>query len=299
MNRSCNRDRGRQGFTLVELLVVIGIIAVLIGILLPTLARARRAAYTVQCSSNMKQIATSLLMYIHANKGKHPPTAIHPTGVANLYPNGWWWANELVKQNYIKAPNAKISITATEFHGDSVFRCPEGVPPELSFSSSPQYPTDAFNNSWRRYSNDHSDPANPFSIPSWYQLNSSNLGNGNRMPSGGSATPFVFFNNNQASSLRDPSRTRTISMVRKSAEMVMLVEAAEANFTYAPSNTYPDNKAQRLGARHGRKTATGRDAYTNFAFFDGHVAMYATQPISKAGFGAFTRDHVFFLRKQQ
>jgi prepilin-type processing-associated H-X9-DG protein len=54
-----------------------------------------------------------------------------------------------------------------------------------------------------------------------------------------------------------------------------------------------------MGARHGKKTANRRDAFTNFAFFDGHVAMFPTQPISKSGFGAFTRDHVFFLRKQQ
>jgi prepilin-type N-terminal cleavage/methylation domain-containing protein/prepilin-type processing-associated H-X9-DG protein len=299
IHTSRRRKIDRQAFTLIELLVVIAIIAILISVLLPTLAGVRRAASTVQCASNMKQIATSLLMYIQANKGKHPPSAIHATGDPLLYPNGWWWPNELVKQRYINAPNAKVSVTATEFHGNSVFRCPEGIPPEMSFATSPQYPTDVFNNSWRRYSNDHSDPANPFSIPSWYQLNSSNLGSGNKMPSGNSATPFVFFNNNQATELRDLSRTRTIAMVRRSAEMVMLVEAAEANFTYAPDMTYPDNKAQRMGARHGKKTANGRDAFTNFAYFDGHVGLFPSQPISKAGFGAFTRDHVFFLRKQQ
>ncbi len=59
----------RNAFTLVELLVVIGIIAVLIGILLPTLNRARQAANTTQCLSNLRQLATAAIMFSGEHKG--------------------------------------------------------------------------------------------------------------------------------------------------------------------------------------------------------------------------------------
>ena len=64
---------GRRAFTLLELLVVIGIIALLVGILLPSLNAAREDAKTVKCLSNLRQLGLAASMYCNANGGSYPP----------------------------------------------------------------------------------------------------------------------------------------------------------------------------------------------------------------------------------
>jgi prepilin-type N-terminal cleavage/methylation domain-containing protein/prepilin-type processing-associated H-X9-DG protein len=66
--------RRKAGFTLVELLVVIGVIAVLISLLLPALNKARSAAMNVRCASNLRQVAQSILYYASSHNNKLPYT---------------------------------------------------------------------------------------------------------------------------------------------------------------------------------------------------------------------------------
>ena len=137
--------RKQAAFTLVELLVVIGIIAILISILLPALSRARESAKTVQCASNMRQIGIAMRMYVNENRGAIPPgndfagpvDYESAAGGSSFSPHVDWsffdllWINNYVKQNpREQTPPPAGSNLRVGTYGvycpsiTSIFRCP-------------------------------------------------------------------------------------------------------------------------------------------------------------------------------
>src|SRR5947207_15363140 len=96
LNMKRKLSERRSGFSLVELLVVIGIIGILIGLLLPSLTQARSKANNVQCKSNLRQLGVMLQTYVNDNHGwlfpvgPDGPTGLPTTLGTNKSPHERW-----------------------------------------------------------------------------------------------------------------------------------------------------------------------------------------------------------------
>lgn len=106
----CSNLKKRRAFTLVELLVVIGIIALLISVLLPALGKARESASKVKCASNQRQVGIAYQQYALDNKNYVPWRAVQgPTGrdgVARWVP----YATFGPDSGYVDATQASVGV---------------------------------------------------------------------------------------------------------------------------------------------------------------------------------------------
>jgi len=131
------RRRATSAFTLVELLVVIGIIALLIGILMPALTRAREAATRTQCLSNMRELGNALRIYATQNKDQIP------IGYMDQHNFNWFvnWNNS----NGTKISLLGLLAVSKLTPNPRVLYCPAFEEPAYMYNT-PQNPWPDFNN---------------------------------------------------------------------------------------------------------------------------------------------------------
>lgn len=114
--------RRKHGFTLVELLIVVGIIALLIAMLLPALSAAREAAKRISCASNLRQLGQAEYMYANENHGYVTPCFFVTGGNHECWPQAW---AEPLWEDFGSRYGIGIGQTVTQSAGGYTYTFPQ------------------------------------------------------------------------------------------------------------------------------------------------------------------------------
>jgi prepilin-type N-terminal cleavage/methylation domain-containing protein/prepilin-type processing-associated H-X9-DG protein len=249
---SRHNTSSHRGFTLVELLVVIGIIALLVAILLPVLSKAKDAANRAACLSNLRQIGIAMLMYVNDNKGKWPAgSTFKRSGESRglwqfTPPYGHHGADWVFYQKTRRLEESRIGPYIGNKGKEAIRKvlvCPAAEVLERTLGG-------------------NADPADGMYWPS-YSMN------------------IMIHNAYYSSSASE----RTGLKVRNPADKIMLTEEQNPNDgSFAPGSIWT---ADALTRRHGKsnRTILGHAGvwatYANACFFDGHAAPVTQEQAAK------------------